>query len=220
MPKRVARITVACRRCGRQFQMRQSRLDRGQGKFCSVACIVGHDAKSTLVERTCESCKKQFSHRLYLSKPHAGRFCSEACMGRNLPKLKIGDLFTCLQCRSESVVSRVVISRGRRKCENCIRRNKRSERPRDAAARLRKWHASNPGKSTEYQRRWLAKNPEKAIAHRAMNAAIKRGVLTRSACVDCGATERVHGHHQDYSKPLDVIWLCQPCHMRRHRKTA
>jgi hypothetical protein len=31
----------------------------------------------------------------------------------------------------------------------------------------------------------------------------------------CGEP-KVHAHHEDYSRPLDVTWLCQKCHVQRH----
>lgn len=34
----------------------------------------------------------------------------------------------------------------------------------------------------------------------------------------CGTDKNVHGHHHDYSKPLDVEWLCSTCHGIEHRK--
>ena len=39
------------------------------------------------------------------------------------------------------------------------------------------------------------------------------------ACEDCGDAQYIQGHHEDYDKPLEVLWLCRPCHLRRHGKT-
>ena len=35
-------------------------------------------------------------------------------------------------------------------------------------------------------------------------------------CADCGNPGE-HRHHDDYGKPEDVVWLCAPCHRRRHQ---
>jgi hypothetical protein len=51
--------------------------------------------------------------------------------------------------------------------------------------------------------------------HTIVQKAIKSGVLIREACSRCGATE-TQAHHEDYSKPLEVIWLCRGCHKQRH----
>ncbi len=47
--------------------------------------------------------------------------------------------------------------------------------------------------------------------------AIKDGMLKRQPCVVCG-NPKVHGHHPDYDKPLEVIWLCPKHHMQEHVK--
>jgi hypothetical protein len=67
------------------------------------------------------------------------------------------------------------------------------------------------------------KTPEaqvKAAAQRAVTRAIASGELIRKPCVICAAfgafDPRSHGHHEDYSKPLDVIWLCSWHHINRH----
>ena len=40
-----------------------------------------------------------------------------------------------------------------------------------------------------------------------------------AACQDCGkASDDLDGHHEDYSKPADVVWVCPACHGKRHRK--
>ncbi len=58
-------------------------------------------------------------------------------------------------------------------------------------------------------------------AYRVYREAIKDGSLVRpAACSRCGAkpSQSIHGHHRDYSRPLDVVWLCSKCHghERRH----
>lgn len=57
---------------------------------------------------------------------------------------------------------------------------------------------------------------ERMDARDAVNKAVKSGRLIKTPCVDCGSTKRIEGHHPDYSKPLDVIWLCWKCHIERH----
>lgn len=49
-----------------------------------------------------------------------------------------------------------------------------------------------------------------------VNHAIRDGKLDRMPCVVCG-NERSEGHHEDYSKPLDVIWLCRKHHREVHK---
>lgn len=51
----------------------------------------------------------------------------------------------------------------------------------------------------------------------ATRKAIKEGRLIRQPCEQCGATTgRIEAHHEDYSKPLDVMWLCHKHHAQRH----
>ena len=46
--------------------------------------------------------------------------------------------------------------------------------------------------------------------------AIKKGRIKRGSCEICGKTKSVQGHHRDYSKPLEVNWLCISHHKRLH----
>lgn len=64
-------------------------------------------------------------------------------------------------------------------------------------------------------KRWRAKNPVAYQAHTAVSNAVRDGRLTKLPCEFCGS-EKVHAHHKDYTKPLDVIWLCAKCHHRLH----
>ena len=59
-------------------------------------------------------------------------------------------------------------------------------------------------------------NPMKARAHDLLNAAIRYGKIAPKPCVVCGSTDLVHGHHADYTLPLEVRWLCPACHAEEH----
>ncbi len=51
----------------------------------------------------------------------------------------------------------------------------------------------------------------------AVCAVLKKGVLVKPAvCEDCGQERQLEAHHLDYSRPLDVSWLCLLCHGREH----
>ena len=55
-------------------------------------------------------------------------------------------------------------------------------------------------------------------AVRAVGYALKSGHITKSACIECGDA-KVQAHHHNGYEPehaLDVVWLCRPCHQRRH----
>lgn len=66
-----------------------------------------------------------------------------------------------------------------------------------------------------YQRASRARDPVKYAARTAVGNAVRDGKLVRQPCRLCGSTTKVQAHHHDYSKPLDVEWLCFRCH-REH----
>lgn len=61
------------------------------------------------------------------------------------------------------------------------------------------------------------RHPEKNKARRKLQIAVSRGDIVRGNCVVCGE-RNTHGHHEDYSKPLDVVWLCPLHHAERHKQ--
>jgi hypothetical protein len=69
--------------------------------------------------------------------------------------------------------------------------------------------------SADNTRRYREENPKKYSAHCRVGSAIKTGRLVPAPCEVCGSTE-VHGHHTDYDKPLDVMWLCSEHHVAWH----
>lgn len=57
---------------------------------------------------------------------------------------------------------------------------------------------------------------QKRAARVAVGNAIQSGKLTKCPCEVCGTTHLVHAHHDDYSKALDVRWLCPKHHAAEH----
>lgn len=69
------------------------------------------------------------------------------------------------------------------------------------------------------QRRYRESNPIKNAARAAVNRNVRSGALVKKPCEVCGATD-VDGHHDDYSKPLEVRWLCRKHHLELHANQA
>lgn len=63
---------------------------------------------------------------------------------------------------------------------------------------------------TRYTQIYRKRNPEKYKAQNKVNNAIRDGKLKRKNCCICGSSN-VHAHHENYDKPLEVIWVC-PLH--------
>lgn len=99
----------------------------------------------------------------------------------------------CSKCGNEPRVP------GQRWGRNCFNAYNREHRPkyRDLSEEAKK------------------KNRARATA----NVYKRRGHLTPEPCADCGAPD-VQMHHEDYDRPLDVIWLCPPCHREREAVPA
>jgi hypothetical protein len=85
-----------------------------------------------------------------------------------------------------------------------------------ASERNKRYRAANYKKVRERERR-QAQSEHSKVRRTFMNA-IKEGKIIRpDTCEDCGANTFVEGHHFDYSKPLEVKWLCRTCHGKVHR---
>ena len=57
-------------------------------------------------------------------------------------------------------------------------------------------------------------------ARRLVKRAVKSGELVRPTQCSSDAPEhegRIEAHHTDYSRPLDVVWLCVSCHRKTDR---
>ena len=74
---------------------------------------------------------------------------------------------------------------------------------REAKAERARRYAQDPAQRHKHIARWAAHH------------AVASGKLVRVPC-KCGEPKS-EAHHPDYSKPLEVLWLCRPCHNEEHK---
>lgn len=131
------------------------------------------------------------------------------------PKMADGHLNKCKECTKLDV---------RKNYRDNIEKYKEYEKgramlPHRVAARKR-YAASPEGKKkiSELKKKWQERNVLKRAAHIIVGNSLRNGTLEKSPCNVCGSTTKIHGHHEDYEKPLDVVWLCDKHHRERHKE--
>lgn len=92
---------------------------------------------------------------------------------------------------------------------------KRSRRP-DRQNAVREYQAKNKDKFRIIKKNWYSRNMEKKKAEWTVSNAIRDKKMMRQPCEVCGK-EKSQAHHDDYSKPLEVRWLCTKHHAEHHR---
>jgi hypothetical protein len=104
------------------------------------------------------------------------------------------------------------------KCKECQKAydKNRAKDPHRAQAR-KAYRQTERGKLVvrEISRRYYASNPKKRKARMAVGNALRDGKLFRQPCEVCG-NPTTEAHHEDYSQPLVVRWLCNTHHRQRH----
>jgi hypothetical protein len=108
-------------------------------------------------------------------------------------KYRAGKLNLCSTCAGPRDMQ------GQRLCRNC--------------------HAAHMRKS---RRKYSELSPDQKIKANARSKAkmyLKRGLVNRMPCERCAA-HHAEMHHEDYSKPLEVRWLCRKCHLAEHHHHA
>lgn len=108
------------------------------------------------------------------------------------------------------------------KCKQCICANVRKHRLNNIekvrAYDLDRAKTDKRKAATFAQTKKLRSEDSRRVrCHNAVARATKAGTLIKQPCDVCGDEKSV-AHHEDYDRPLDVTWLCQPCHKARHKE--
>lgn len=108
------------------------------------------------------------------------------------------------------------------KCKDCTRKDSsnRYRRPesRELIRAYDKYRNQTPerkAKTLGYLQKRRLLHPEKDRARRLVGSAVRRGLMEKQPCEICKSPE-VQAHHPDYSKPLNVRWLCFIHHRQEH----
>jgi len=101
-------------------------------------------------------------------------------------------------------------------CRTCHRirgrlwlEKKREQNPQYSRDQARKFRETHPNYNSDWMQDNKVIHPLKTKAHNIAN----RANLTRQPCEVCG-DPNTYMHHDDYSKPLEVRWLCPKHHQR------
>lgn len=112
------------------------------------------------------------------------------------------------------------------KCKPCVKQymhDRRHGAGREAMLaydKARSTTAKRQANARRYTAAWIAANPKERAAQNSVNNALRDGRLSKwPACSmpECGG--KPVAHHPDYSRPLQVVWLCQAHHKQAHALT-
>jgi len=121
----------------------------------------------------------------------------------------------CQRCHTQEdliINSRRIIKDGTERisfmCRKCV------------TDRLKKYRDTPNGKLKTFKAIYksMEKHKDKMKARFKLNYNIRIGnIIKPSICPVCLKKKKIEGHHEDYTKPLDVKWMCKQCHFDYHR---
>lgn len=131
---------------------------------------------------------------------------------------------TCLQEKpSQNFLSDPKCSDGMKKqCKDCYRRQSRNycrthKKSKAAYHRRRMRNPAFRKSRNDYAKRQYQKHKARHNARTKLGYAIKSGKIQKQPCEVCQSTHS-QAHHDDYSQPLVVRWLCKLHHAQHHRQ--
>lgn len=145
------------------------------------------------------------------------RVCQKRFRDKNAKPRLLVDVTVCRACNNKFKPLDWQIKKSDRLCRNC-----RVEYFRN----YRKTNEKEKARSRNYFRtvRDIPKERQKRLAREKVQRALRSGKIKREPCLICG-NEISEAHHEDYTKPLEIIWLCKEHHIqadnaRRERERA
>ena len=134
----------------------------------------------------------------------------------------LGSIRPCVRCRQPFTITEVSRRKRWYACDSCIRAAARKSfadcRVRQLARlRARRHNPLFLNWEKTYRENLSDELRVRRGARQSVYKALRRGRLRKEPCCRCGS-EHVQAHHADYTKRLEVTWLCAICHGLEHRK--
>lgn len=141
-------------------------------------------------ECICLCCSKVFLGRLAQIKRGRSKFCSRSC-GMTFNNLRRSPLI-------------------REKIRNSLKKKM-------VGIKNPNWKGGISKNYYHYKKLQIKRYPERVEARVIASREVRAGRLIKQPCEFCKDKKTVK-HHDDYSKPLEVRWMCRPCHRLYHKK--
>jgi len=133
----------------------------------------------------------------------------------------------CKECIGKSVKGYSATAKGKEVSRRAVEKYRLTDKgkkvKREAVKRFFKTHKGKKANKKAGDK-FIKKYPYKIKAQRLLQYAVLSGtVLKPEKCEVCNINpslsgNKLHGHHDDYSKPLEVNWVCPQCHSDIHNK--
>ena len=132
---------------------------------------------------------------------------------------------TCFKCGAEKPLTEYYRHKQMgdghlNKCKCCTKMDVRARRfaPRFREKVLSYDRQRGSRQGPDYREAHREYREEEYKARHKLSNAVRDGKMQRrDRCQHCHVSGvRIEGHHEDYSKPFDVVWLCVPCHRQLH----
>jgi hypothetical protein len=79
------------------------------------------------------------------------------------------------------------------------------------------WKGGIKSDNYHYKKIQKRRHPERVRCREILYNSKRNGkIVPPERCEHCNKKTKLHAHHDDYSKPFDVTWLCRPCHRQLH----
>lgn len=148
-------------------------------------------------------------------------------MKRKVPKIELGvELWQCSECDQWKPETAYYSDKRtpnglKTQCKVCHTRASIQSRDSENTKRInreymRRARETTPERFRIRERAASAKRDKsdpRVVARDILNKAVKAGKIKKpKICQKCKKARRLTGHHPDYTKPLEVEWLCYECH--------